>query len=185
MQFWRACRNFFHIRPQTFHSRSKKDGKKPAIFSKKNSSQCFDGLVKYCFDKPADFFFGKKRKTFRSMSGSDWKKFFFIPKKSIFPQKSLPTLRMQFWQTHQRKLNKTQKKKFNVQKWKFSPEKISSKFSNCYEKCRFDNSAEKLLTKSHNFIAERPNNVRNFFNLNFFFIKLFQWTPRMLFWQPL
>ena len=58
--------------------------KEKIFFQKKNSWQCFDGHVKYCFDNPADFFFGKKRKTFRSMSGSDWKKFFFFQKKLFF-----------------------------------------------------------------------------------------------------
>ena len=120
MQFWRACRNFFHIRLQAFHSRSKKDGKKPAIFSKKNSSQCFDGLVKYCFDKPAEIFFAKKRQFFCSMSGDDGKKFSFFPKK-YFSAKSLSTLKMHFWQPRRKNFEQNDEKvSFSVLKrWKF------------------------------------------------------------------
>ena len=119
MQFWRACRNFFHIRPQAFHSRSKKDGKKPEIFSKKNSSQFFDGHVKYCFENPTKIFSSKSGNFFAQCP-------VMMERNSLLSQKSTLTqnlcrhLTCSFDNPGERISTKCRKFSFSVRKgWKF------------------------------------------------------------------
>ena len=160
LHLWRASPKIFDKKAAFLSLNGEKK-----IFFQKDSWQCFDGHVKYCFDNPAEIFLAKRGKLFAQCPVVIEKNSFFFQKKTIFPQKSLPTLRMQFWQSHRKKFNITPKKfpsMFEKDEIFFNKQ-FCSESSQWHVDCYFANSAKKYWTKGRKITTECPKKIRTFF----------------------
>ena len=159
LQLWRASRKNFDKRPHFYRWMAKK-----RFFFQKKLMTMFRWTCKKLFWQPSWNFSAKRGKLF-AQCPVVIEKIRFFTKKTIFPQKSLPTLRMQFWQSHRKKFNITPKKFPSMFKKDeiFFNKQFFSESSQWHVECSFENSAKIFWTKDRKITAECPKKIRTFF----------------------